>query len=306
MVRQSLLLWSVVLLLAAPSVALASGSLRCPVGESPRVLLGYGDTYAEGGASRVHRGADLAASAGASVRCAADGVVTFAGQVPSAESSRGTLAVTVKGADGLRVTYMPLASVGVPVGAALDTGEAVGTLAASGDGSVGQPHLHLSVRNGDAYLDPVAMLSAAAPPPAPETPVQKPATKRASQPTPKPAAVPAASPAPVAVQSPALSGARVPQARSVQAPQADPQVSPAGATRTSATTARTSTRASIRTATSAGSAVTPASAFRSLQRLAAWIAELLVAVAFLWPAWRRMSRFEPEATAEVVPVEAER
>jgi hypothetical protein len=96
----------------------------------------------------------------------------------------------------------------------------------------------------------------------------------------------------------------------VQAPQADPQVSPAGATRTSATTTRTSTRASIRTATraatSAGSAVTPASAFRSLQRLAAWIAELLVAVAFLWPAWRRMSRFEPEATAEVVPVEAER
>jgi hypothetical protein len=97
-----------------------------------------------------HRGADLAAAPGTPVRAANDGVVSFAGTVA------GTLHVTVTHAGGLRTSYSFLASVAVSTGQAVSRGDVVGTSGGVGpdhDGSV----LHLGLRIGDRYVDPMQL-----------------------------------------------------------------------------------------------------------------------------------------------------
>jgi hypothetical protein len=97
-----------------------------------------------------HRGADLAAGPGTPVRAANDGEVTFAGSVA------GTLHVTVAHAGGLRTSYSFLASVAVHTGQTVARGDVLGTTGGTGpdhDGSV----LHLGLRLGDRYLDPMLL-----------------------------------------------------------------------------------------------------------------------------------------------------
>jgi len=135
---------------ATPSVA---AEWHAPV-EGCVELLGYGAAYAAG----THRGVDLAAGEGATVVAPAAGTVTFAGSVPA--DGGGTCgAITIEIADGLRVSLMPLEEMFVGEGAAIGAGDELGSLALRGDDSSAQAHLHLSLRRGDAYLDPSGLMA---------------------------------------------------------------------------------------------------------------------------------------------------
>ncbi len=98
-----------------------------------------------------HRGADLAAAAGATVVAAGPGTVLFAGVV----AGRGVVSVAHPG--GLRSTYEPVAAAVAP-GDAVDAGTPIGTLTAGHPGCPAAACLHWGLRRGDAYLDPLALL----------------------------------------------------------------------------------------------------------------------------------------------------
>jgi len=133
------------------SVAIASTQLSPPV--SGGAILGFGATYDAGGRNHTHRGVDLQGSAGEIVRAACDGVVEFAGEVPADGGGR-TRAVTIRSADGLLVCVSPLSATRVSKGGRVVAGDALGELAESGDGSSSASHVHLSVRDGDTYVEP--------------------------------------------------------------------------------------------------------------------------------------------------------
>jgi murein DD-endopeptidase MepM/ murein hydrolase activator NlpD len=101
-----------------------------------------------------HRGIDVAVPPGTAVRAAAPGVVVFAGSVAGARH------VVVDHGGGLRTGYSFLARTTVSTGDAVDAGAVLGHTGASAPGA---PHhhggvLHLSLRAGDAYLDPSVLL----------------------------------------------------------------------------------------------------------------------------------------------------
>ncbi|MFG2823647.1 murein hydrolase activator EnvC family protein [Kitasatospora sp. NPDC048365] len=100
-----------------------------------------------------HRGVDLAASEGATVRAAAPGVVTFSGMV----AGRPVVTVTHPGSGSppLRTTYLPVAGT-VPVGTAVAAGQPIGTVA-TGTGHCATDCLHWGLLRGDRYLDPLAL-----------------------------------------------------------------------------------------------------------------------------------------------------
>lgn len=144
-------------LAAAPMPARASGDWSWPVTGSR--LLPYGATYAtSGGATNTHGGLDIAGRQGEQVRACAAGEVVFAGKVPAGEGAQA-IAVTVLTTDGLRVTYLPLASAAVSRGNRIDPGDDIGTLAGDGDASSSAAHLHLGVKRGSTRLDPEAFLA---------------------------------------------------------------------------------------------------------------------------------------------------
>lgn len=189
---------------ALPGPASATGSWARPVDGA--VALGYGRTWVDTqGHTCTHGGLDLVAPAGAFVRACGPGSVVFAGLVPAGEGARA-YAVTVLTADGLRVTYLPLASVSVAKGQEVSAGRTLGELFGSGDASSPESHLHLGVKRGSAALDPAAFL-------APPTPVTPPAPRPVA-PTPHPVA-------------PAPHPGRVPAPRQVPSPQPSPQPAPA-------------------------------------------------------------------------------
>jgi hypothetical protein len=97
-----------------------------------------------------HRGADLAADAGTTVRSAGAGVVSYAGGL----AGRGVVAV-VHG--GLRTTYEPVTAT-VSVGQRVTVGEPLGRLEPRGH-CVPAACLHWGLRRGDVYLDPLSLLS---------------------------------------------------------------------------------------------------------------------------------------------------
>ncbi|MBN2839347.1 MAG: peptidoglycan DD-metalloendopeptidase family protein [Coriobacteriia bacterium] len=117
------------------------------------IMLPFGATYPGG----VHRGVDLPAGAGAEVRAPSAGTITFAGTVP-ADGGGTCNAVTLETTDGQKISLLPLEGVYVRAGAAVFPGDPVGRLAAAGDDSSSAPHLHLSLREGDRYIDPTPML----------------------------------------------------------------------------------------------------------------------------------------------------
>lgn len=105
----------------------------------------------------THRGIDLTAVEGSTVLAPASGTVGFAGPVP-ADGGGTCIAVTLEMPDGLRISMMPLADACVSAGGTVNAGEQLGTLAASGDDSSPNVHLHLGLRRGDTYLDPASLL----------------------------------------------------------------------------------------------------------------------------------------------------
>lgn len=96
-----------------------------------------------------HRGADLVAPVGTPVRAANEGEVTFAGSVA------GSLHVVVSHAGGLRTSYSFLASVAVRRGQHVARGQVVGTAGGGTGDHAGV--LHLGLRLGDTYLDPMVL-----------------------------------------------------------------------------------------------------------------------------------------------------
>src|SRR5262245_2540882 len=163
--RRMLLLALVVL----PLVAAPAGAWTWPVDGLVLHAFVFGDDPYAGG---QHRGIDVGAPTGASVRAAAGGEVTFAGAVPGLG-----LVVTVRTADGYAVTHAQLGSLLVDEGRVVAEGDTVGTVGASNEAATAEPHVHLGVRvaaDEHGYVDPLGLLPArvpatppeAAPPPA--------------------------------------------------------------------------------------------------------------------------------------------
>jgi Peptidase family M23 len=141
------------------------------------------DPYAGG----QHRGIDIGAPLGTSVRAPAGGKISFAGTVPTSGKS-----VTIQTPDGYSVTLVQLGTIGVTRGAAVVGGAIVGTIGPSGEPGAAAPHVHLGVRlmsDPNGYLDPLRFL----PPPPAETAEPEPAPASAPAPSPAPAGAPAPS-----------------------------------------------------------------------------------------------------------------
>ncbi len=155
------ILWSITILavLTVASPATAATRLSMPV--SGGIVVAFGATYETAGRSLTHRGVDMLGTPAETVRAACDGIVTFAGEVPADGGGR-THAVTIRSDDGLLVCVSPLGSVCVSTGESVGGDRAIGTLAASGDGSWACTHAHLSVREGGVYVDPTPLLVAPA------------------------------------------------------------------------------------------------------------------------------------------------
>ena len=97
-----------------------------------------------------HRGVGLAADPGAGVRAMAAGRVAFAGRVA------GKPVVSVELADGRRVTYEPVLA-SVVVGQRVAAGDVLGVVVGSG-GHCGGECLHVGLRTGTGYADPLSLL----------------------------------------------------------------------------------------------------------------------------------------------------
>jgi murein DD-endopeptidase MepM/ murein hydrolase activator NlpD len=95
---------------------------------------------------------------GLAVRAAGPGTVTFAGTI----AGRGV--VVLRHAGPLRTTYEPVLAE-VPVGRTVVRGQQIGVLQPMPQHCAGQPCLHWGARSGDAYLDPLSLLTGARRPP---------------------------------------------------------------------------------------------------------------------------------------------
>jgi murein DD-endopeptidase MepM/ murein hydrolase activator NlpD len=113
------------------------------------VLRGYDPPETPYGAG--HRGIDIAVPVGSTVRAPDAAVVAFAGKVG------GQLFVTLDHGGEVTSTYSWLASALVHEGEVVARGQAIAT---SGQGHPGSlvPHLHLGVRLGGVYVDPLLCL----------------------------------------------------------------------------------------------------------------------------------------------------
>jgi hypothetical protein len=147
--------------LAALIAGLVGAGWARPVpGPVTRAFDVHGSPFAAG----LHRGVDLAASAGAAVGAPCSGRVVAAGRV----GASGRLVTVACGP--WHATVLPLASVAVRRGGHVRTGRLVGTVAAARGAHAG---LHLGVRRASArfgYVDPLRFLPPAhpwAPPVAP-------------------------------------------------------------------------------------------------------------------------------------------
>ncbi|MGI5269734.1 M23 family metallopeptidase [Nonomuraea sp. CA-218870] len=137
--------------LAAPRASPARPSWRKPLDGDLRILRRFSPPPAPWLAG--HRGVDLAAPPAAPVLAAGPGTVGYAGSV----AGRGV--VTVDHPGGLRTTYLPVAPAVRP-GDPVAAGDHLGDLAPT------PPHcpescLHWGLREGETYLDPLLLLSAA-------------------------------------------------------------------------------------------------------------------------------------------------
>ena len=119
-----------------------------PIAESAWVVRGFDPPSQRWSAG--HRGVDLAAPAGTTIRAAGAGVVTYAGLL----AGRGVVAVSH---GELRTTYEPVTAT-VSVGEQVDPGDPIGALAAAGGHCLPSVCLHWGVLRGTTYLDPLRLL----------------------------------------------------------------------------------------------------------------------------------------------------
>ncbi|MEQ4302340.1 M23 family metallopeptidase [Plantactinospora sp. B6F1] len=127
------------------------GGFRWPLDGVPRIVRRFDPPPQPWAAG--HRGVDLAALPGATVRAAGPGVVFFAGMVA------GRPLVSVAHANGLRTTYEPVRPV-LSAGDPVRAGDSLGVLLPGHPGCrvAGSACLHWGLRRGDDYLDPLLLL----------------------------------------------------------------------------------------------------------------------------------------------------
>ncbi|MGI9195983.1 MAG: murein hydrolase activator EnvC family protein [Candidatus Nanopelagicales bacterium] len=102
-----------------------------------------------------HRGVDLAASTGATIRAANDGTVVFAGMLAGRPVISIAHAAIIPGlGTGWRTTYDGVRP-SVRVGDRVGRGQAIGTLEAGSHCTC----LHWGLKRGDEYADPMLLLS---------------------------------------------------------------------------------------------------------------------------------------------------
>jgi murein DD-endopeptidase MepM/ murein hydrolase activator NlpD len=119
-----------------------------PMAESASVVRGFDPPSQPWSAG--HRGVDLAAPAGATVRAAGAGVVSYAGLL----AGRSVVAISH---GELRTTYEPVTAT-VSVGEQVDRGEPIGALATAGGHCLPSVCLHWGLLRGKTYLDPLQLL----------------------------------------------------------------------------------------------------------------------------------------------------
>lgn len=147
--RRALVLVQVLLWVTAAGVApAAAAEWVWPVGAPPAVSRPYDPPTSRYGAG--HRGVDLAATPGATVRAAGAGRVSYAGLL----AGRGVVVVSH---GELRTTYEPVTA-SVVVGQSVAMGAVLGRLQAGHLGCDGPACLHWGLRRGEAYLDPVRLV----------------------------------------------------------------------------------------------------------------------------------------------------
>lgn len=129
------------------SAAAATEAWQWPLSPRPEILRGFHPPPVPWGAG--HRGVDLAASSGQTVRSAGAGQVAYAGVL----AGRGV--VVVRHGE-LRTTYEPVAST-VSVETRVAVGAALGTVEAGGH-CTGRTCLHWGLKRGAKYLDPLALV----------------------------------------------------------------------------------------------------------------------------------------------------
>lgn len=141
-------LWALALtLLPAPGAEAVAATRVWPVAGA--VVGGFDPPKLAWGSG--HRGVDLAGAAGQPVVAAADGRISWVGVIA------GVPSLTVSHSDGSRTTYQPVQAQ-VSLGETVAAGDTVGTLLA-GHCATGVC-LHLGLKRGDTYLDPVSWLAA--------------------------------------------------------------------------------------------------------------------------------------------------
>lgn len=148
----SLLLILAGALTAALSVGGAAGAAGerwlWPLSPAPALVAAFDPPDSDFGPG--HRGVDLAGAGGQRVRAIGAGVVTFAARL----AGRG---VVVVDHGFLRSTYEPV-SADVDVGDTVAAGEPIGTLTTTSSHCWPLTCLHLGVRRGATYVDPLTLL----------------------------------------------------------------------------------------------------------------------------------------------------
>jgi murein DD-endopeptidase MepM/ murein hydrolase activator NlpD len=140
--------------LVSPGVSAAApapvSGFALPVAPPPNVLNPFHAPDTPYG--RGHRGVDLAAATGSSVRAAGRGRVVFAGTV----AGRGVVSIEHEG--GLRTTYEPVTAT-VRAGREVTVSEVIGTLQVGHPGCSPVACLHWGARlPGRLYVDPMSLL----------------------------------------------------------------------------------------------------------------------------------------------------
>jgi hypothetical protein len=166
--------------LLCPAAASAQGDWQWPVRGD--VITSYANDNSKPYAGGMHRGIDIAASAGTKVGAARAGTVSYAGNLGSSG-----LTVAVKTDAGSYATsYLHLSEIAVSRGEHVAAGQRLGAVGTTGDRSAQQPHLHFGIRLADRdnfYVDPLTLLpplpSVAAP--ATPAPVGVPVPMRAAE-----------------------------------------------------------------------------------------------------------------------------
>src|SRR5215210_4374804 len=117
------------------------------------VLRPFSFDHAHPYAAGQHRGVDLGAATGTPVLSPAEGVVSFAGTVPT-----GGKTISIQTPFGYTATLLHLGSIGVKRGALIGEGSVVGAVGAEGDA---EPFVYFGARvtsDPQGYVDPLGLL----------------------------------------------------------------------------------------------------------------------------------------------------